>query len=405
MKIFTVTLMQLKGFFRKKTAWLLLILLPLGFSYFAFGLFEGEASGTKIPVVLVDEDVSDYSKMLIDLLREESYLEVREKSLESGLLDLRENRVEGVYRIEAGFEERIRRDRVPELIAYTSPLGQGGSAVGEIVISRSIRILSSARAANIIVSEAENTGSSEDHDALWQHSFEKSESYWEPEPLMTLSLEEVFAGGGRTQVKRSPGKLGAAGLLAGPQGLIIIYSALFSLWIFYKRREEEFTGLLKRQELIVGKVSLAIGKFTGDFLFLTIHHALLILSIYRIQSQTLRGDLIHHILLLLMMQVLFIGLWTVISKLSLGKEGMVVGLPIGVLVTSMISGALWPAELLPGALQRLSMIIPQGIYMQGVEYSYLGDRTAFYGILIWGTGMGMILLWIGFKKKSSREVT
>ncbi len=405
MKIITVMLLQLKGFFRKKTAWLLLIVLPLGFSYFAFGLFEGEAGGMSIPVVLVDEDQSSYSKMLIDLLKKEPYLEIQEKSLERGLQDLQENRVEGVYRIQQGFEERIRGDQIPELTAYTSSLAQGASAVGEIVISRSIRIISNARAANIIVSAEGEEGTGEEQEALWQKSFDKSESYWEPEPLMTLSLEEVLRGpAGGAEAERS-GIFGAARLLTGPQGLVIIYSTLFSLWVFYKRREEEFSGLHKRQELMVGKTPLFIGKFSGDFLFLTLHHSVLILSIYLLQGKALRGDLIHHILILLMMQVLFIGLWTVLSKLSMGKEVLVVGLPIGILFTSMISGALWSRELLPGALQRLSWIFPQGIYLQGVEYSYLGETAAFYGVMAFGTGLGLILLWIGYWKESSREVT
>jgi len=403
MKIGTVILLQLKGFFRKKISWLLLILLPLSFSYFAFGLFEGEAMGAKIPVVLVDEDESSYSKMLIDLLREEPYLDIQIGDLETGLRELQENRVEGVYRIEAGFEERIRRDQLPELVSYTSSLAQGGSAVGEIVISRSIRILSNARAANIIVSEAEEEGVLEDREALWERSFEKSESYWKPEPLMTLSLEEVVA-------RETPGEdggnlrnFGMAGLLTGPHGLMIIYSMLFSLWIFYRRREEVATGLLKRQELIVGKAVLTTGKFVGDFLFLTLHHTLLLSSIYLLQGKVLRGDMNHHILLLMTMQVLFIGLWTVLSKVTMGKEVLVVGLPIGIFVTSMVSGALWSAELLPRAMQRLSIMIPQGIYMQGVEYSYLGETAAFYRTILWGLGLGLVLLWIGFKK-SSREV-
>lgn len=404
MKIFTVMLLQLKGFFRKKTAWLLLILLPLGFSYFAFGLFEGEAVGTRIPVILVDEDQSSYSKMLIDLLKEEPYLDIQEKELQKGLLDLQENRVEGVYRIQAGFEEGIRRDQIPELQSYTSALAQGGGAVGEIVISRSIRILSNARAANIIVSEAEKEGNPEEREALWQRSFEKSESYWEPEPLMTLSMKEVLAGRDSPEEDGNFGNFGAASLLAGPHGLLIIYSSLFSLWIFYKRREEVATGIYKRQQLIVGEVSLTIGKFMGDFLFLTLHHTVLFLSIYLLQGETLRGDVIHHILLLMMIQVLFIGLWTMLSKLVMGKEVLVVGLPIGIFVTSMISGSLWSAELLPRALQRLSMVIPQGIYMQAVEYSYLGEMSAFYGIVSWGMGIGLIFLWISFRKKSSRAV-
>ena len=404
MKMITVILLEVKGFFRKKTAWLLILFLPLGFSYFTFGLFEGEALGTKIPVIMVDEDQSLYSKMLIDLLRQEPYLEIRESDLEGGLLDLQENRVEGVYRISAGFEEEIRRDQIPELVSYTSSLAQGGGAVGEIVISRSIRILSNARAANIIVSEGEPEGTREDQEALWQKSFEKSESYWEPEPLMTLSLEEVLAEQGQGEGLENFGNFGAVSLLTGPQGLVIIYSTLFSLWIFYKRRQEVRSGLYKRQGLIVGKAFLYTGKFSGDFLFLTLHHTLLMASIYLLQGNALRGNLSHHVLLLLMMQVILIGLWTVLSKFSIGKEVLVVGLPIGILITSMISGALWSRELLPGALERLRMIIPQGIYLQGVEYSYLGETSAFYGIVTWGMGLGIILLWIGFRKESGGEV-
>ncbi|NBG87448.1 ABC transporter permease [Isachenkonia alkalipeptolytica] len=403
MKICTVGWLQIHGYFRKKLSWLLIILLPLGFSYFALGLFQGEAAGGKIPVVIVDEDQSAYSETLKELLREEPYLEVLERDLEAGLEDLRENRVEGVYRIQEGFEEEIQRDRTPELVSYTSSLAQGGGAVGEIVISRSIRILSSTRAANLIVAEAEDRGEVEDREALWEESFRQSESYWEPEPLMTLSMEEVLTesgeGNGEGSENGSPGTLGAAGFLTGPHGLLIIYSTLFSLWIFYKRREDISRGLYKRQGQIVGEISLYTGKFIGDFLFLSLHHGILLSSIYLFQGEALRGDLIHHVFLLLMVQVLFIGLWSFLSNLKMGKEFLVVGLPIGVLITSMVSGALWPAELLSEALQHIAMLFPQGIYMRGVGYSYIGATGALYTTMLWGIGIGCLLLWAGYRKQ------
>lgn len=368
------------------------------FSYFIFGLFELEAVGTKIPIIMVDEDQSSYSRMLIELLQEEPYLEVLEKDLDTALLDLQENRVEGVYGIQEGFEEDIRRDRIPQLFSYTSPIAPGGGALGEVIISRSIRILSSARAANIIVS-LEEEGELRDVEGLWQRSFEKAESYWEPEPLMTLSLEEVSAREGRGEGEGESLTLGPLSLLTGPRGMMILYSTLFSLWIYYRRREEVSSGVYKRQELVVGKFSLALGKYTGDFLFLTIHHLLLMLSIYYFQGLGLRGDLIHHILLILVIQGLLIGLWTVLSKLTLGKGLMVIGLPIAVIITSMTSGALWSIELLPREVQRIALLTPQGIYLQGVELSYLGDEQAFYLVLLWGCALGLLLQWVGYRKK------
>lgn len=396
MKVVTVAFLQLRGYFGRKLPWILVILLPLGFSYFALGLFDGETGDGRIPVVIVDEDQSGFSHMLKDFLEEEPYLKVLEKDLEAALADLRENRIEGIYRIEEGFEEEIRRDQVPRVTSYTSSVAQGGSALGEIVISRSIRILSSARAANLIVSREEERGNGEARETLWRQSFEQAESYWEPEPLMTLSLKEVLTEQGEAMEGEVSGNLGAAGLLTGPHGLLIIYSTLFSLRIFYKRREEVSRGLYKRQAQIAGETTLYTGKFIGDFFFLSLHHGILLLSIYLLQGEGLRGGLTDQILLLLMVQVLLIGWWSLLSNFSVGKDFWVVGLPMGVLATSMIAGALWSPELNPEALRTLAMAFPQGIYLNGVEYSYIASRGELYTALLWGTGLGCILLYAGF---------
>ncbi len=398
MRTLTVVMIRMGRYLRKKSSWIFLLLLPILFSYFALGLFDEEDQVGKIPVVVVDQDQSRYSRMLIELLEQESYLEVLENDLEGGLEALKKNQVEGVYRIPEGFGADITRDRIPELGSYTTTMAQGGNAVGEIIISRVIRILSSARAANIIVSEAKADGNPIDENRLWQEAFNKSESYWEPEPLMTLSMEEVVAEGREDEPLESPGTSNAVGLMTGPHGLIMIYLTLFSLRIFYQRQEEETSGINRRQRLVIGKKRLYIGKFIGDYLYLTVHLGIFFVSIYLFQGKGLRGGLFHQILLTGTIQGLLIGVWAVLSKIRIGKDHLVVGLPLGVLITSMISGALWSIEVFPAAMQQIAWVFPQGIYMKAVEYSYLGDKAAFYTALLWSLGFGLILLWIGYRK-------
>jgi len=376
---------------------LMMILFSLGAVLAVHGIFQGDEGFEGIPILIVDEDESAFSEKMVELLSEEEYLRVSTGTMEEGTEGLKRNRLEGVYRIHEGFEEDILMDRIPGITAYTSSGALGAGAIGEVVASRGIRLISSSRAANLVLREVEeHSDSPREREILWQRIFERSEAYWEPEPLMTLQIREIDSSGDDSTISGEESR--QVGLLSGPEGLLISYLSFFSAWVFYHRKKEWDSGVLPRQVLILGEKKLFMSRVYIDFGVIW-GQSLLVFSFYRLLSDT--ADLKNLGLLFILLagiSLLWLGIWNLFISLKMNHQFLWSGIPIGILLFTIIGGGIWSVEVFPQSLQRTALFTPQGLFIEGYAMIRLNHYRELTGLMMIIFIFALCLLSLGFRR-------
>lgn len=372
MKILTIAQLKVKEILFSKSTFITMLILPLLFVYIIASTYSDENLTNGIPIALVDEDSSEYSRSLISFLKEEKVLKVMEMNLDKAEKMVANNQVEGAYIIKKDFETAIKKDDYPKVEVLKSTGAYGAEAITEIISSGVVRLLSNARAANIIVKEYEGRGliADRDKEMLWQEVFDKSESYWYPKQLMELDYNSIYYG------NETENNQVITGFTEGPIGIVIAFISLsigFGLSSILKEREE---GTLKRLYTIFSSpFPIIIGNVLA-MLFTIFIQVILILTTTKYFFQISLGTFLHSIIFilifyttLLISMILYLATF---DNYSSSIQSIYAGVMI---ITSMMGGCFWSLDLLPSELQRLAFFTPQGLAMVSLRFANMGDMS------------------------------
>ncbi|WP_191991770.1 ABC transporter permease [Bacillus aerolatus] len=179
-----------KQLMRKPVTWLL-FLMPIAASV-GFGmLFTKQQTELTIPIVIVDEDQSSTSDAVIQGLKSQTGLTVKEMPASAAKKQLLQGEVDSVFIIKKHFQTELRKGKRDGLIElWTSPSSVAAGIVREIAASEIIKQTSAAKAANKVVSlykqKYEDQG---ERSEIWQQAYDYTMDQWQPEPLMTIQYK------------------------------------------------------------------------------------------------------------------------------------------------------------------------------------------------------------------------
>lgn len=167
---------------------LLLFLLPIAVAASLGALLEKQQKELIIPIAIVDEDQTAFSQRIVEQMRNQERIVVKEVSNDKGQSLLSRNEIDSLFVIKKQFQQRLmdeQRENTIEL--WTSPSSAASGIVREVVASEVIRLTSSIKAANRVVSlynqknrEAFSEG------VVWHAAHDYTNDQWEPSPLMTI---------------------------------------------------------------------------------------------------------------------------------------------------------------------------------------------------------------------------
>lgn len=372
MKTITIAKVKIKELLSSKGFIIIMVILPIIFVYAIGSIYSPDYLAEGIPIAIVDEDNSEYSRFLIDLLKKEEIVKIIEVDEKRAYEMVANNGVEGAYLIKSDFEMLIKNNDYPKIEVMKSSASYGAEAISEIISSSVVRLISNARAANTVVGEYKNRGliGEEDKEKLWQAVFDTSESYWYPQQLMQLDYTSVYYG----TESESRGMI--AGFTEGPIGILMTFLALFlgyGLISIVKEREE---GTLRRLYIISSSsTAIVMGNAIAMF-FLAIFHIVVLLSIfYYVLNIPFNISLGQITYMLAIYSLLWISVIIYLATMMNYSGGIQSIYAIGIMITSIIGGCFWSLDLLPKPMQVLAMLTPQGITMASLRFIELGEVT------------------------------
>ncbi|MDR5658359.1 ABC transporter permease [Serpentinicella sp. ANB-PHB4] len=334
---------------------------------------------SQIPIAIVDEDQSQYSAILLNLMKDNGALDVHIGTSEDVKELTRRNKVEGAYIIKEGFEEQIKKDNYPTIYVLKSSAALGADAISEIVASGVVRILSNTRAANIITQEYDRLALANyyNREQLWQEVYNTSESYWYPDQLMELKHIQFNLEGEQDDVKSSYSSFVIL-------GIIVLFLPLALGPLFTMIMKERINETLRRVYLICSKTKILLGYL----ITMTIIQAIQII-LYIIVSRLYLGikfGLSNITLFIILLMYSFLTSSIVLTLSIKAKNYVLLSTyyTLIVVITSVIGGVFWPIEMLADPFQKIALLTPQGLVMRMIKLTQLNEYnyTALYGLVI-----------------------
>lgn len=375
MKLFTVTYYKLKMMLSDKFLIAAMVIIPLFITITTGYALRHEKLNT-IPLAFVDEDGSAYSSLLIQRLKEKEGLQLHLSDRKKAVEMLKSNKVEAVFVIKEGFEERItlrENDGIIEMLK--SPASYSSVFIQEVVAGEVIRFTSSQLAADWVARQYSRLKLPSDT-KLKDEVISKVDAQWEPEPLMTVNYVELDNG-----IAKKTDRVYMPAATATSAGIIVVFIMLYVLfssgWIIEERRN----GTLKR--LVSGPDALGY-SFLGSVISLAISGTLQLLLFGSINKLVFKVDLFPGFWSYVIFGAyLFsvIGISMFLSAILRTPAQLQAGAPVFALLSGFAGGCFWNFVEVSEGLKRLSLFTPQGWALEGINRLLINSGD-FGGILL-----------------------
>jgi ABC-2 type transport system permease protein len=361
MKLFIITFYKLKMMLGDRLFFIMMILIPL-FITIATGYALRYEKLNMIPIALVDEDKSSYSSVLLQRMSQKEGLKVETTEREAALSMLEGSKVEQVFIIKKGFEEKIKNGENKELIdVVNSPSSYSADFTSEVAAGEVMRLIAGNMAVDWVTKQYKKLGkpiNSSFKDDIEKYYY----SLWQPEPLMTIDYKE-FQGKTLTTVEKTVLPAATASSTGIITAFIMFYILFSSGWLV----EERTNGTIKR--LAVGPHALYL-SYAGSIFALLISGTIQIL-IFSLTDKLVfdvdlfPGGLSYVVFLAYLLSVISISLF--LSSVLKTQAQLQAGAPVLALLTGFAGGCFWNFVEMPERIRQLSMITPQGWALEGIN--------------------------------------
>lgn len=361
MKLFIITFYKLKMMLGDRLFFIMMIVIPL-FITIATGYALRYEKLNTIPIALVDEDKSGYAFVLLQRMSQKDGLKVETIGREAALSMLEGSKVEQVFIIKKGFEDKIKNGENKELIdVVNSPSSYSADFTSEVAAGEVMRLIAGNMAADWVTKQYKKlgkpvNGSFNDNIEKYYHSL------WQPEPLMTIDYME-FQGKALTAVEKTVMPAATASSTGIITAFIMFYILFSSGWLV----EERTNGTIKR--LAAGPNALYLSYAASVFaLFISGTIQIFIFSLTDklvFGVDLFPGGLSYLVFLAYLLSVISISLF--LSAVLKTQAQLQAGAPVLALLTGFAGGCFWNFVEMPERIRQLSMITPQGWALEGIN--------------------------------------
>lgn len=360
MRVLIIAWYRLKSAAGSPLTVLLMLLVPVAAVLAADALWV--RSGGAIPVAVADLDRTPWSRLVVERLAARDVLSLSETSAAEAARRVQTQRAEAAFILEAGFMDRVAAGRWDGAVRLLkSPASLLAEMAGEYAASEVMRLAANSRAASDVVAEYRRLGrvAPAAADRLWQEAWDHADSYWEPEPLMTLSYRELQ--GGRAAVPAGTTRRGVP-LYALLATLVLFNSLLAAGWMVEDRR----SGVLHRTITTGTRLTTYVAGHGLAVLVVgaaTLAGALGVLA-WRGSAPDLAGP---DVALLGSYLACAAGLSMLVSMAFRSGARLQVAVPFLTLLTALLGSGLAGLGDLAGRLRALAYLTPQGWLLAGLR--------------------------------------
>jgi ABC-2 type transport system permease protein len=380
--VWTIAFTRIKLLLQSPWSWagLVIPVLLLGFLDLSV---EKTANATKIPVVIVDEDTSEYSKTVIERVSKNPAIAVRIVNQDKARNEIETQKAAIGFLIPEGFMEHIQENDEDELVTMwlsTSTLSHG--LVREIFASEVKRLSSNSYGANTVL---KTYGKSEKLDgkeqaAVWKDAWAYSDKHWNPVPLMTVDYKVGATKEKAVASEDSPASIYVPGMLV----LLMLFSFLWNSWPIKDRD----SGMRSRVPYSVGRFSLYWGGNALGVLILQLELLILLIGFGLWKDELVLNA---STIVALLGYVLFLNALSPLSAYFVhsNRTWQAVTLFV-VLATSLLSGTFFPSDELSSFLEKAAQWTPQYWIISALNQETLMIPWVFVGISIILYGLSTI---------------
>ena len=361
MKLFIITYYKLKMMLSDRLFFAAMVIIPI-FITIATGYALRYEKMNVIPVAIVDEDGTNYSRTLIERLQKKEGLRIEPVERIKAMEMLKDNKVESVFIIKEGFEGKI-SDGDNEGIIETvkSPSSFSTEFISEVVAGEVMRFISGNMAADWVEKEYKRLKKPIGH-ILRNEVMMDVDSQWEPKPLMTVDYKEM-EGDSVIEVKRA--SLPAA--TATSAGIIVVFMMFYVLFSSGWLIEERRNGTLKR--LVSGPDALGY-SFAASVCALAVSGIFQAAVFSLIDKLAFGVDLFpgawsYVVFGAYLLSVISISLF--LSSVLKTPAQLQAGAPVFALLTGFAGGCFWNFVEVAKELRLIAMLTPQGWALEGIN--------------------------------------
>lgn len=350
----------------------LFLLVPLTM-FLLTTIIQGVGQKDGIPIVVVDKDQSNYSQLVIERVAEHPIVSLERSDEEEAIRLLQTQKVEAVFIFNEGFMEKLQQaDRKQLLEMLHTPSSLVAGLLTEVFTSEVNRLASNSQAAHYVSRKYEELGllqvQGDRHEtSLWQETWEHTDSYWEPEPLMSIRYLEPdrfsHIGQRNEQEVENKGLISyELQLLMGWLSALLLFVLIFvAQWLV----EEKQNGILKRlKSTAVSPFFYVIGHSFPAFMFALIQGGFTFTMIFWLYDFAV--PLTLELLILFFMYILAAFSLSLCIAIFVKTTGQLqaVGIFI-VLLTSLVGGSFIDLGEWVSFFKWLSYGTPQGWFLHG----------------------------------------
>ncbi len=394
MRFLSILKNRLRVLFSDKLFVLAILVIPILLSLIS-GYAQRKEKLGYVPVFLVDDDKTDSSKLLVERLYEKEGLQVKKGLLQDGQKEIRNNNMEAMIVIEKGFEKNLNNGNINSLITLIkSPSTYSAELIKEFIASEVLRIYSTDFTYNWLSTKFD--------DINRQDVGKRIDEQWQPDPIMTITYEEVEVNtrGDRT-ITIPPFAAASLGLLI----LFVMLGLLFgSGWLC----EEKLNGTIQRTMSVKGAL---LPLFLGNIVALFIM-GLFLTAVFIVIQWVFFGVLLINGPLSLLVIVLYIlcvaSISMFLATVFESPHQLQASAPVLALITGIMGGCLWNLAGVPKPLLSMALLTPQGWTLQALTNLFAApdqwEYASFTAIMLGGASIMMIFLSYFGLKRAIRKI-
>lgn len=362
MKFFHIYQTRIRVLFSDKLFILAILFVPVLLSLITGYAQRKEKLGF-VPIVLVDEDKSARSEVLCKRLLEKEGLRTVFTERDKALIQLKNNDAEAMVVIEEGFEEGLQNGELEDIITIIkSPSTYSAELVKEIVVMEALRIYSGDFTYEWVNNSLKENG--KNTSITREEVLSRVEAYWQPQPIMTITYEEVEAN------PQSGTSITVPSFTAASLGLMVLFIMMGLLFGSGWLCEEKSNGTLQRilsikgaaRPLFLGNVAaLFTMGLTLTLIFVTVQRFLFNVTLLRGITSWLVISL--YILCAASLSMLMAAFFETPHQLQ-------AFVPVFALITGLMGGCLWNLLGVPKSLLTMALFTPQGWALQALTGLY-----------------------------------
>lgn len=358
-KFIYIGLLKLKLLTKDKISLASIILTPIIFVTIlaiGFGNYSSDKD-VKYPVGIVNKDTGKYSKLLINMMKNDKYFDVTESSYAKSREDVENGKLSMSFVIPNDFSSSIKNGKTTDIGVIKLQDNENTSSFG-IIVKNYVQQLSTG-----INAEKASSSLLTSMRLINESKKTEIENNIEKDYLKNIKMPKNTYSINRLQKNKSHTK---DQLSTTAMGIIIMFITFFvSLGAGSILEEKDFGTWTRTESTPTRNSTIMLGYILGNFIIGWLQVGILILFSKYVFNLNWGNSPLGIIILFSSFLLAAIGLGTALSAFVKSKKQLSTLMPIIVIPTSLIAGCMWPRNIMSDTMLKVSNFVPQTWIIKG----------------------------------------